>query len=178
VELARTVVIAIFALWLVGTLVHQLDYPWAKGITGHDLFRLLPRWTFFAPNPGTSDYHLVFRERNGAGDVSPFLELPMHARGRWAFAINPDKRVKKALMDFSIMLNQHCASDDYDENNIRLTFSYLGILNLLSRIPLDPATNSIQFGVLVSDGFTEVAEPRLLLCSEFHDVRSRQLESA
>lgn len=166
----RVVVLVFFALWLVATLLKQLDFPWARKVVAFDVFHILPRWTFFAPNPGTSDYHLVYRKMDAQNNVSEFLEFPFHERNRLCFLWNPDKRVKKALMDLAIMMNQLCASDEYNENNIGLSFSYVAILNFLSSVPLGSNTRSLQFALLVSDGFIDLKEPRLVICSEFHSV--------
>jgi hypothetical protein len=36
---------------------------------------LLPRWTFFAPNPGTVDYHLCYRHRLANGEFTHWQEV-------------------------------------------------------------------------------------------------------
>ena len=161
----------LYVFWLIATLINQFHYPWVRKLLFFDIFRLLPIWTFFAPNPGTSDYHVLYRQKDSNNNVSEFIELPIHgSRSLFSFFWNPDKRVKKVLLDLAIDMNRLCASEETNEQNIKVSFDYIAFLNFLSSIPMSPETKSVQFLILATSGFIEISKPRLILCSEFHDV--------
>lgn len=161
---------AIFIAWIIATVLFQLNYTWLDKLKEFDVLRLLPRWTFFAPNPCTTDFHVVYRLKSLDGTVSEFLEIPLHRREWYAFFWNARKRLRKSVIDLAITMNQLCASTEYTENNIRLTFSYLAILNFLKRVPRDSDTAAIQFALLSTNGFIDAEAPKLIICSEFHRV--------
>jgi hypothetical protein len=166
------VIVAIaLAGWVVATLIVQLNVRFARKISKRDMFHLLPRWTFFAPNPGVTDYHLVFRRQDADGELSSFLELPLHRRSRYAWLFNPDKRTKKALLDLAIMMEQVCNATTDSGGNIRLTFPYVALLNYFSHTTLPPTTRAIQYCLLASQSATEHQPTRLIVCSDFHRVR-------
>jgi len=168
--LLRAIVVAVFALWFLATVLTQFSYPWAERLKAFDSCHIFPRWTFFAPNPGTSDFHLVFRQKNPLGEISDFLEVPLHIRGRWAFIWNPDKRVKKGLFDLAVTVGRLCATGECDERNITFSFAYIALLNYLTYSQLAPDTDAIQFALLSSGGFISAFEPSLVMCSGFHDA--------
>jgi hypothetical protein len=66
------VVCAAFFAWFSLSVLHQVRLFSSK-MGRFDPLGLLPRWTFFAPNPGIYDYHIVYREVNdGDGsDLNP-----------------------------------------------------------------------------------------------------------
>jgi len=167
----RIVVAIILASWWALSVLNQLSFGWAKRLTPPDALRVIPRWTFFAPRPGTSDYHLLFRQLSLDGKLSEFRELPIRSRSRWAFILNPDKRVKKAVVDLTMMLRGLLASSEWNATNISMSFPYLVLLNFVSGMRYDESTAAVQFCVFATSGHRDVAAPRLLLSSEFHRVQ-------
>ena len=160
----------LFGTWFLATIVNQFSCSWARRLTSWDYLRILPRWTFFAPNPGTSDYHLVYRQIHDDGQVTSFIEFPLRPRrwGSWFF--NPEKRVTKALLDLSHMLERIVRSGNWDETNIPTSFPYICLLNFLSQCPIDAETTSIQFCLLVTRGYGDLGSPELFICSGLHSV--------
>ena len=70
-----------------------------------DLFSLIPTWNFFAPNPGTNDYHLLYRERLDTGEYGVWMEIPFPKQsGLLKLVWNPRKRRAKVLSDIVISL--------------------------------------------------------------------------
>ncbi|TKC06224.1 hypothetical protein [Pedobacter frigoris] len=163
-------VIAFYGIWFLGTICHQFDYKWVAGIRKFDYFRILPRWTFFAPNPGTTDYHLLYRHMDKNDQVSDFKEIPLHDRHASSFIWNASKRSKKVLFDLVQEMNRICNREDVNEAAVKLSFSYICILNFLTKIPKAQDTKSIQFAIVASSGFIEYGEPTLTFCSDFHHV--------
>src|SRR5436305_216126 len=93
------VVYAAVACWLLLTALAQFRWVAAR-ISRFDNFRLVPTWTFFAPNPGVVDYHLVVRDRDSNGTASAWSGVEIAAERHplncfW----NPQKRPKKVLLD-------------------------------------------------------------------------------
>ena len=161
----------IFLSWFILTIINQFNYKWVQKVKKFDVFHLLPRWTFFAPNPGTSDYHFVFRLMDVNNNVSSFTEIPLYGNRNFLSAFwNSNKRVKKALADLVMDLNRQCVSKEINEENIKISFSYIALLNFLSNVPKSTNTKSIQFAILKSQGFIDDEIPSLIICSEFHNV--------
>lgn len=165
------IIIFFYFLWLIATVINQFNYPWVQKTLSFDVFHLLPRWTFFAPNPGTSDYHVLYRQMDKDKNISKFIEIPLHGKRKISsFIWNPHKRVKKTLLDLAMTMNRQISFPEINENNIKLSFSYIAFLNFLSSVPKNSDTESIQFIILMSNGFKDKGEPNLIICSEFHNV--------
>ena len=125
---------------------------------------LVPGWSFFAPNPGTFDYHLLARARSPDGSTGPFTEIAApRSRLRRTFW-HPEKRVRKVIFD--------CCQDlvtlrGPDRAGAEYTLAYLTLLNLAaSRV--DQATGaSVQFLLVRSSPYMQ---PELLVRSRFHPL--------
>ncbi|CAN5195014.1 hypothetical protein BH09BAC6_BH09BAC6_08750 [soil metagenome] len=165
------IIASFFITWFFATIINQFNYDWVSKIRERDILHLLPRWTFFAPNPGTSDYHILFRQMDNDNNVSEFYEFPIHGRKHFfSFLWNPKKRVKKTILDLSVDFSRLLNLEKINEDNIKLSFTYLVFLNFFSSIKKDPDTKYIQFAVVVTKGYIQYEAPYLLICSEFHHV--------
>jgi hypothetical protein len=112
----------------------------------------------------------LFRTLSLDGELSAFLEVPIRARRRGAFLLNPEKRVKKAVLDLSMMIQRLLGSAEWDATNISLSFPYLALLNYVTGIASIDKARAIQFCILVSEGPNDLRPPRLLISSRFHSV--------
>ena len=166
------ILISIFYIaWLIGTILSQPFRGMQKWAQRFDRFRLMPVWTFFAPDPGVSDYNLLSRVRRVDGVITPFEEIrPGNGKKFLRLFFHPERRLQKAFTDFSGALAGYVASDltDAARDNIRLTVSYISLLHYCSALATDPGTVAVQFMILESYGHLEVQEPQLILNSEFH----------
>ncbi|MCB1020571.1 MAG: hypothetical protein H6509_07465 [Bryobacterales bacterium] len=112
--------VALLALWLFASLLAQLT-SWegapkplaalSEWFRARDPLSLIPAWNFFAPNPGTTDYHLLYRDKLDSGEVSLWREIPIEKeptmlKGIW----NPHKRKSKVLSDVIGIVNQSLAA--------------------------------------------------------------------
>jgi len=172
-----TAVLIFYASWIILTCVNQ--FYQAKKLQAFleklDLLHILPGWTFFAPNPGTSDYHLLYRVKNKNGDVSPFTSVKLKNQRQLLNAIwNPNKRAQKALTDFVQEIRMLVYLDhpeDPDHNLLRLSLSYIATLHYCTALGRQiPGTESVQFMIIESYGYITSQEPQLLLNSDFHQV--------
>jgi len=170
------IVLSFYLLFACLTCLNQLSIPrLQRALARIDIFRLLPVWTFFAPNPGVSDYHLVYRCRDKNGNISPFKKVSLRNKKNIANAIwNPGKRSQKALNDFVQDIRRMISDNDMDETNehlLKLSFSYIVTLHYCTELVKQTFEEaSVQFMILESFGYFELRKPRLILNSEFHRI--------
>src|SRR5436305_14853778 len=91
--------VGLVLIWLLATILYQ--WKFFRTFLGRiDLFKLLPSWSFFAPNPATRDSHIVIRDllRNGTTSVwRPVSAFPTRAVRHVIW--HPAKRPRKILRD-------------------------------------------------------------------------------
>jgi hypothetical protein len=99
-EVLSTVAVALLGLWVVLTIANQFNFRWMRHIKALDFMLLIPRWTFFAPNPSLTDFHLSYRTIAADGTASEWEEIDLIAKRTLLSAVwNPDKRVTKAVIE-------------------------------------------------------------------------------
>jgi hypothetical protein len=164
---------SIFIGWFVASAIAQFPFasrgarwfliPWLKRL---DRPGLIPAWTFFAPNPGMSDHHLLYRDRLITGSVGVWKELPLH-QNRCVIDViwNPSKRLSKALTD--LVMSVVTRPSEFDHAQLKLMVPYLAVLNHVSAASASPLVAARQFMILQTD--TDGSDT-LLLMSEFHHL--------
>ncbi|HET7038143.1 MAG TPA: hypothetical protein VFI42_20890 [Thermomicrobiaceae bacterium] len=161
--------IALLLLWLLLSAVCQLKLPLVSVIRRRDVFSLIPNWSFFAPRPGTNDYHLLFRDCDEVGEFRLWQEIPLaDSRTLWGAIWNPQKRNKKALSDTVRSLLQISTSPS--PGSVYLTIPYLATLNYISSLPRARSSVATQFMILQSDGFISAQDPQLVFISNVHRI--------
>lgn len=119
----------LFGAWLIASLPNQFRWRWWDRVARYDQLGLLPRWTFFAPNPGRHDVHVIYCDiieaQIGTWQEIDHLSSPMATRWLWS----PDRFGRKAVTDAANAVvraaGQHEASD---ARAIQLDPAYLQIL--------------------------------------------------
>lgn len=138
-------------------------------------------WTFFAPNPGKSDYHLIYRDRRRSGVVEDWTEIPLtHRRTMLSSLWNPMRRDTKTLPDIvnvvASLVKHHQDQGTPDEDLgdiVMLSTPYLMLLTLVtSRVAIRQDVGQRQFALVESYGFDRSTPPDVVLCSPFHAVAS------
>jgi hypothetical protein len=161
--------IVILVGWFLISVLSQLNVKAVAPLKARDIFSLIPNWSFFAPRPGTSDYHLLFRDSDHAEAWSRWREIPLaNRRTLWGAIWNPEKRKTKALSDVVrglVRLAQDKALKDFS-----LTLPYLAILNYVSSIRRSTPCVQTQFMILKSEGFFADQDPQFLFMSNAHNV--------
>lgn len=157
--------------WFIASVLNQLSLPCFARIAMYDRFALLPLWTFFAPNPGQSDYHLVYRDRAADGSTSEWREIEItEERRALSLLWNPEKRSKKVLSDLvSVLLTSMQASPEM-ERAIVVSVPYLLLLNVVNDFPRCSEAADRQFVVVETFGFHATAQSRVLLRSDYHPL--------
>ncbi|MFN0051095.1 MAG: hypothetical protein ACKV0T_02830 [Planctomycetales bacterium] len=166
VELWDAVAIALLVAFFLMTVLCQMDSLWASHVRSWDLVGLIPGWSFFAPNPGRVDFHLLFRDELPGGAVTNWQEIPLAEHRRWHdFLWNPQRRLKKVLFDSFGTLSR----DLLRGSNLQLSVPYLVLLSYVAQYPrLYPCVRT-QFALMVSSPADPDAEPVEILMSERHE---------
>lgn len=173
---AATVLISlVLGAWLIGSVLNQFQLGWFQRIASRDPFLLLPLWTFFAPNPGQSDYHLVYRDRLADGGLSEWHEIEIsEPRRAYSCFWNPEKRSKKVLSDVvSTVVSSHRAQGQIG-NEFLLSLQYLLLLNVVDQQPASANATHRQFLIVETFGFTPTEKPRAILRSDFHALQDER----
>ncbi len=169
---------AALGIWFLLSVISQFDHTVVDRMRRHDCFGLIPIWTFFAPNPGQTDYHLIYRDKV-RDEQGSWTEVPMvHTRTMWHFLWNPHKRVNKVSSDVVSGIAgvvAHHQELGTPAERIRealvLSLPYLILLSLVTRQDKrGESALSRQFAVAETYGFTKARGPAVLLCSLFHTV--------
>lgn len=163
-ELAALLALAVFFGL---TVVCQVDGRWAAALRHHDMFGLFPGWNFFAPRPGSMDFHLLFRDELPGGGITPWREIPITQGRRWHdWLWNPERRLKKVVFDSFSALTQVVTQ----KADVRLSVPYLVLLNYVSNYPrLYPATKT-QFMLMMSTPADPDQEPVEVIVSDRHPL--------
>lgn len=177
----------LFSLWLGATVInstHRGAGLFAKWDVGH----LIPQWNFFAPNPGTEDYYILYRDEGFGGGVGAWQELSDSASERhWTDAIwNPESLENKTRFDLvQVLLQQYETSlqpgvdrspsgagigdlTPVDSELIKLSMPYVALLSHVAEQPRSEMSNATQFLIMRKLGTDGQIEPVFL--SAFHEV--------
>lgn len=165
----QTIVLLLLSLWFVLSALSQLKLQPLQKLKARDNFSLLPNWSFFAPRPGTFDYHLLFRDGDSSGNFNKWEEVPLaDPRTLWGAVWNPGKRNKKALSDSVHALAQRSKTQPLKA--VQLTIPYLATLNYISSLPHTESATHTQFMILRSDGFFSQKDPQVVFLSYVHSL--------
>jgi hypothetical protein len=167
-ELYGFVLIPIFGAWFALSVALQFAPKWLVPLKLYDHFSLLPGWTFFAPNPGTSDTHLLFRDRLIDPGMTPWREVPIRRSPLRAFW-HPQKRAAKTLRDLETHLLQ-LRDQKATRESVFLSIPYLTLINYISSFPRANFTVSTQFTMVRSCGYWGGTPSAIIFLSELHAV--------
>jgi hypothetical protein len=159
----------VLSTWIVATLASQFNHPWSRQLALHDPLRLLPRWTFFAPRPGTTDYSIIYREIGEDDSPAQFVELVIPTRTLRSALFNPYKRQRKTLHDLANSLGRLQLSDQWNSQTIYMSLPYIALLNFLSSQP-GAKGGRIQFCLMATQGRSDSNPPHVVLKSAIHRV--------
>jgi hypothetical protein len=174
---------AVFGAWLVLTVFWQFDGCRTKSrlLRRANVLRLLPIWTFFAPRPGMSDTHILYRDRRSDGDVSRWEEIPLIEERRLRHCLwNPRKRLDKLAVDglsdvksIKIAADREGLADELVQQQVKLSKGYLHLLNIaLTHRSSTTAPIARQFVVVEANQSAGVRETIPLFVSPFHRLES------
>lgn len=162
---------ALFACWLAGSVVNQFRLGSWRKVTAHDRFMLLPRWTFFAPNPGRTDPHLVFRDCRDC-EPGPWREIGWAPPNRWLWWLwNPGRYPRKAVSDLAAaVMTGAAAATGSDARLATLSPAYIALLQCVMAQPGAVSGGLRQFALVHSRTFAAQRPLQVAFVSEWHRV--------
>jgi hypothetical protein len=113
----------------------------------NDLAAFIPAWTFFAPNPGTTDTRILWREMLFGGSISPWHEVLPPNNGPLRPVWNPTKRQRKLITDVGPMVLCLAHTNPKSEYTL-ISLPYLIILHRVMSLPASPIVCARQFLVV------------------------------
>jgi hypothetical protein len=181
-SLLEWVIILIVTGWFLCTIIVNLNKEDCLDFLPEVLLRFLPLWTFFAPNPASTDFHLVYRNMDNNGEISDWNDARILLEPRKVLhAIwNPYKRAPKALVDhMQILLNLYFGlkskyKEEQSLNSLMLTSSYLHLLNYINHLTKEPENKSRQFAILEK---SREINFQILFISGFHNLHESNADN-
>jgi len=162
--------IVVFSAWFLLTIAFQKDNKLSRLTTRFDRFALIPRWSFFTPDPGASNYHFVYRSRDDKTGASPWLELNLSPRGILFPIWNPRKRYREGMIELFHLLALFSRNNSAER--LQFTAPYIILLDV-ARKRLEGSSSSqafYQFALVETRGPSEAAVPLVRFCSLTHPV--------
>lgn len=165
---------AYFGAILMATVLAAPHTRLGNFIKAHDPLALVPVWTFFAPTPGVDDLRILYRDRLFDGARSEWCEIEP-PRNRWVHVVwNPDKRVRKAVVDACSELLAVLPDSSKTELSSRLILlspPYLLLLNYIQAQRRDFRSEARQFMITRSSGSATLDDSAILFVSIPHTLK-------
>ena len=162
------ILITLFGVWLILSALNQFYHgKWIAPLKRRDKLGLIPIWTFFAPNPGRSDHHLLYRDETEDG-VGCWKEIDLR-RGSIVRAFwHPARRVNKAVNDaiHSLMRPRPELKDSRRGRMIEVP--YITLLSYVSRQPRGFNALRRRFLIARTEGVESHDRPKIIFISEAH----------
>lgn len=144
----HTLVVSILTLWFAASVLNQFPRSSAWAITAWDHIGFVPFWNFFAPEPVSSDYYLVYRHFGSDGWIGPWQDFtvpPKRALLSWIW--HPHRRSRKIIMETAFAIITNAATVE-ESASIRLGTPYLLILHCVSRAPRFSDSVAVQYAFI------------------------------
>lgn len=158
----------VFAGWFAASVLNQFSLNWWKRVMRYDRLGLVPRWTFFAPNPAREDIHVVYRDRSKStqGPWRSLTTAPPNPWVRWIW--NPGRFERKAVIDLVNGLRNSRRQFKEHAQSVLLSTSYVGLAGWVMRQDRDSSTDYREFAVLTSTGFPPIQSLSVEFTSRVH----------
>lgn len=161
--------VAVLGGWLIASAVGQLPVERFQRLRRWDPGNLIPEWTFFAPNPGIHDAHLLYRDLLEDGTLTEWREIPLLEPRIYAHTVwNPNSRQEKAVFDAISELKIRSAYTD--QKSLQVSVPYLALLNFVSSLFHEEGANATQYLVAESTGIDLTEEPSMVFLSNLHGL--------
>lgn len=165
------VVFAFYTIWLLISVLYQIDFSLVVWLKKFDGFALIPRWKFFAPNPSVADYKLFVRDRLADRTVTLWREIELSgektlAAGLW----NPARRRVKVILDAMRRIRMLAAAPGTTPEILAVSLPYLTLLQVATSGVHPESCAESQFAVMQVSGLLSESAPRLMFHSRFHSL--------
>jgi len=162
--------IVVFFVWFLLTIAFQKNNKLSRLTARFDRFALVPKWSFFSPDPGASNYHFVYRSRDDKTVASPWLELDLSPRA-FLFPIwNPRKRYREGMIELFQLLALFSLNNSAER--LQFTAPYIILLDV-ARKRLEGSLSPqafYQFALVETRGPSGASMPRVRFYSLTHPV--------
>lgn len=172
------IIIGVFIIWGIASIFYQFKLT-AAALNKYNYFSLIPKWTFFAPIPKTTDYVLYYQDYDEKEDMLyPPVEIILHPdnslKSAFKFIWNPEKRVLKSVTDLTkIIINYRKKYKKKVAQNsliLELYSPYLVMVNYVANHARPTSQNcKRRFMVYSSYGFFSTKKPVKTFESYFHE---------
>jgi hypothetical protein len=167
-DLCTAGLVVLLTTWFTLSVLNQVGRSRFPGLERADLWQLLPRWNFFAPNPGMHDYYLMYRDKSQAGEPGGWhLLQPKHYRPWMSCVWNPGKVQNKVVADLVQMLAGYDA-DVRQNPAVMLSLPYLVWLKMTIEAPRADDATLRQFVLAQKQGLIATDPLTPILVSDFH----------
>ncbi|GAA4277265.1 hypothetical protein [Aquimarina mytili] len=171
-------IVSFFLIWGIATLFYQFRAT-EMYISIYNYFSLVPKWTFFAPIPKTTDYVLYYQDYDIDTDqVFDPVEIDLYGN-ETRFAItkliwNPEKRPLKALTDMTSLLlkykKKHRRKIDKNSLVLELYTPYIVLVNFVNNYAQPSSQNcKRRFLIYSTYGYFSTDDPTKTFESYFHE---------
>lgn len=161
----------LFSAWFAATVVCQFHrYQIGRFLKRHDYCAVLPIWTFFAPDPASQDFTLLYRDKDQGGELTPwnvFAYRRPPAAIRWIW--NPDKRRAKVIHDMATVW-LIAADRDPSDQAILLSVPYLCLLHQASIAPRSRPAVATQLAIASVHDQRSDKPAEIFAMSRFHRI--------
>ena len=161
-----SIAVGLVLVWLLATIAYQ-GGPFREILSRLDRLKLLPSWSFFAPNPATRDSHIVRRDLLQDGRFSDWAPVSLFPTRRLLQVLwHPAKRPRKVLRDASksiILLRRRSES----KGVVQCSLPYLVILHFCFQHTRPENAVARQFAVVETSG-RESRRIWITFISDFH----------
>jgi hypothetical protein len=169
----RVALYTVLGTWFVASAVKQEPTRRSKlseRIDPHGVF--LPDWRFFAPQPGTYDNHLLFRDELADGTVTEWKEVLVAGERTLRHAFwHPNRRGEKIVFDTMNEIIKITQEPALEKEDIQVSVAYLTLLNFVTHSQRHATgTKRTQFLVARSSGRDVDEEPVMLFLSNRHPI--------
>jgi hypothetical protein len=155
--------------WLAIAAICQIPGGLERWLRRCDVAGVIPHWSFFAPQPGVWNYHLVYRDQLADGAITRWTEVDIiDARTPWHSLWNPRRRMKKAFHDLVTQLMRESTTQPID--GLPLSISYIMLLTFVSSLPRSIGTQGTQFAIVMGYGGTSAESPVPAFVSALHPL--------
>ena len=190
IELSYIITMVFLTTWLLISALCQIQSI-SEWFSPYDPIGLIPRWTFFAPNPGTHDHHIVYRPCDREIDVSTQQDWldQKDSISDWKqiiaasetghvllFFWNPNRRISKTISDAVGNINRIAAKFPEMEKYSYVLVEYLIILNFIQTNVTSPG-KKVQWAIVRTQGFSRQTAPTIVFISRFHIVQDVTYDS-
>ena len=118
------------------------------------------------------DFHVVYRDRSGTGELSPWRAVPHSPPPRLVYPVwNPGRRHNKALFDVTQALARLVSGVHGDGRELQISVPYIALLTYVSGLRRLESPQATQFALVTSLGRRATAAPEVLFVSSLHPLR-------